>query len=159
MRELILEEARSANLAENDRVKQLVEQSTIEAEDDAMVQVWLEQQFEDDITDETVQGAYDALAATSAQELPPLEQVRPQIEQQLRQQAYVDLQTELQQDAEIVFYDATGNPMTQQGGSDQTSSSGSGDSTGSEQSGASSTSSDAASNGSDNAADESSSDD
>jgi len=119
MRELILEEARRANLAENDRVKQLVEQSTIDAEDDAMIQVWLEQEFEDDITDEAVQGAYDALQATSAQELPPLEQVRPQIEQQLRQQAYADLQTQLQQGADIVFYDASGNAVTPQSGSGQ----------------------------------------
>jgi hypothetical protein len=119
MRELILEEARSANLAENDRVKQLVEQSTIDAEDDAMIQVWLEQEFEDDITDEAVQGAYDALQATSTQELPPLEQVRPQIEQQLRQQAYADLQTQLQQGADIVFYDASGNAVTPQSGSGQ----------------------------------------
>ncbi len=119
MRELILEEARSANLAKNDRVKQLVEQSTIEAQDDAMVQVWLEQEFEDDITDEAVQGAYDALQATSTQELPPLEQVRPQIEQQLRQQAYADLQTQLQQGADIVFYDASGNAVTPQSGSGQ----------------------------------------
>jgi len=119
MRELILEEARSANLAENDRVKQLVEQSTIDAQDDAMIQVWLEQEFEDDITDEAVQGAYDALQATSTQELPPLEQVRPQIEQQLRQQAYADLQTQLQQGADIVFYDASGNAVTPQSGSGQ----------------------------------------
>ncbi|MGX9857043.1 hypothetical protein ACR03S_16655 (plasmid) [Limimaricola variabilis] len=119
MRELILEEARSANLAENDRVKQLVEQSTIDAEDDAMIQVWLEQEFEDDITDEAVQGAYDALQATSTQELPPLEQVRPQIEQQLRQQAYADLQTQLQKGADIVFYDASGNAVTPQSGSGQ----------------------------------------
>ncbi|MCZ4260595.1 SurA N-terminal domain-containing protein [Limimaricola sp. G21655-S1] len=119
MRELILEEARSANLAENDRVKQLVAQSTIDAEDDAMIQVWLEQEFEDDITDEAVQGAYDALQATNTQELPPLEKVRPQIEQQLRQQAYADLQTQLQQSADIVFYDASGNAVTPQSGSGQ----------------------------------------
>ncbi|MGR3633380.1 MAG: SurA N-terminal domain-containing protein [Limimaricola soesokkakensis] len=119
MRELILEEARSANLAENDRVKQLVEQSTIDAQDDAMIQVWLEQEFEDDITDEAVQGAYDALQATSTQELPPLEQVRSQIEQQLRQQAYADIQAQLQQGADIVFYDASGNAVTPQSGSGQ----------------------------------------
>lgn len=119
MRELILEKARDANLDENERVQQLVEQSTIDAEDDAMIQVWLEQEFEDNITDDAVQGAYDALQATSTQELPPLEQVCSQIEQQLRQQAYANIQTQLQQGADIVFYDASGNAVTPQSGSGQ----------------------------------------
>lgn len=122
MRELILEQARNANLSEDQRVKDLVAQTTQDAQDDAMVQVWLEQKFAEDITDEAVQGAYDALRATSAQELPPLEQVRPQIEQQLRQQAYADLRGELQQGADIVFYDATGNPMDEQSGANESSS-------------------------------------
>lgn len=115
MRELILEEARDADLAEDERVTRLVEQSSKDARDDAMVQVWLQDRFEDEITDQKVQEAYDTLSSNSDEELPPMTQLRPRIEQQLRQQAFADLRRDLQDEAEIVFYDASGNPLPQEG--------------------------------------------
>lgn len=114
VRELILEEARSEDLAEDAEVKKIVEQTSKEAQDDAMIQVWLQRELEDDVTDENVQGAYDALAAASEQELPPLDKVRPQIEQQLRQQAFAEVRASLQKGAEITFFNANGEPLTEE---------------------------------------------
>ena len=45
-----------------------------------------------------------------------MEQLRPQIEQHLRQQAMQDIQARLRQGAEIVFYDPSGQPLDPQPG-------------------------------------------
>lgn len=116
LRELIIEEARSQNLADDPEVVALVESSSQEAEEDAMVQVWLDREMENVVTDEAVQQAYEDAQAQGEQELPPLEEVRPQIEQHLQQQAMQDIQARLRQDAEIVLYDPTGRPVEQQSG-------------------------------------------
>ncbi len=112
LRELILEKARSENLADDPEVQAMKESSATTAQDDAMVQIWLNRQLEGVVTDEAVQQAYDQ-AKSQDQNVPPLEQVRPQIEQFLRQQAIRDIGQELRQGADIVFYDATGRPVPQ----------------------------------------------
>lgn len=117
LRELILEEAREQNLAEDPEVIALVETAGEEAEEDAMVQVWIDREMADVVTDEAVQQAYET-AQAQGQELPPLEEIRPQIEQFLRQQAMQEIQAELRQGADIVLYDATGRPLEQQQGQD-----------------------------------------
>lgn len=104
-RELILEQARSQNLADDPEVVALVESSAQTAEDDAMVQVWLEREMATVVTDEAVQQAYSDTQAQGQQDLPPIDALRPQIEQHLRQQAVQDIQARLRQGADIVLYD------------------------------------------------------
>ena len=114
LRELILEEARGQSLADDPEVVALVENSTQTAEEDAMVQVWLDRQMANVVTDEAVQQVYEGAQAQGAQGLPPIEEVRPQIEQHLRQQAMQDIQMRLRQGADVVLYDPTGRPLEQQ---------------------------------------------
>ena len=134
LRELILEEARSQNLAGDPDVQALVESSAQTAEEDAMVQIWLDREMANVVTDEAVQQVYEGAQAQGAQNLPPVEEVRPQIEQHLRQQAMQDIQMRLRQGADVVLYDPTGRPIEQQqdGGTQQTqgSQSSGGESTG-----------------------------
>ena len=113
-RELILEDARSQNLADDPEVVALVDGATVTAADDAMVQVWIDRETAGVVTDEEVQQAYDQAQSEGSQELPPLEEVRPQIEQYLRQQALQDIRTRLSEGADIVLYDPTGRPVEQQ---------------------------------------------
>ena len=110
MRELILEKARSQNLAEDPEVVSLVTGSTQAAEKDAMVQVWLDRELAKTVTDEAVQKSYDE-AQQGQKDFPPLEAVRPQIEQHLRRQALEELRTQLREGADIVLYDPTGKPV------------------------------------------------
>jgi hypothetical protein len=111
LRELILQKAESENLAEDTEVQALVESSAKTAREDAMVQVWLAGELDDAVTDEAVQRIYDELSASSAEALPSVDQVRPQIEQHLRQQAMMDIRAQLQQGADVVFYDPAGQPI------------------------------------------------
>ena len=97
LRELILEEARALNLADDPEVVALVESSAQTAEEDAMVQIWLDREMADVVTDEAVQQVYEGAQAQGAQNLPPIDEVRPQIEQHLRQQAMQDIQMRLRE--------------------------------------------------------------
>ncbi|WP_265499683.1 hypothetical protein [Paracoccus beibuensis] len=118
LRELILQEAQSQNLAEDPEVTQLVEQTVEDAQANAMVQVWLERETADAVSDETVQQYYDEAKAQGGEEFPPLEEVRPQIEQHLRQQQMVELRTNLREGANVVLYDPAGQPIEQPAGAD-----------------------------------------
>ena len=118
-RELILEQARSQNLAADPEVVALVDGATQAAEENAMVQVWLNRQMESAVIDGAVNQIYEGFRAQGQQDLPALEVVRPQIEQRLRAQAMQDIQAQLQQDANIVLYDPMGQPIEQQTGQAQ----------------------------------------
>lgn len=111
LRQLILEEARSQNLSEDPEVQQLVEENQRANEEDAMLQVYVQRELEGAVTDEAVQETYDEISSQSEQEVPPLEEVRPQIEQQLRQQRLAEVRDELMQDVDIVYYGPDGEPM------------------------------------------------
>lgn len=111
MRQLILEEAWADNLAEDPEVTALVNSNTQTAQEDAMVQVWLDRELEKSVTDEAVQQSYDTAQAQGQADLPPLEAVRPQIEEHLRRQAVEGLRTRLREGADIVLYDPTGKPI------------------------------------------------
>lgn len=111
MRELILEQAREANLTEDPEVVALVTGATQAAEDDALVQVWLDRELKKSVTDEAVKQSYDNAKAQGQADLPPLEDVRPQIEQHLRRQAVEELRTQLREGADIVLFDPTGKPI------------------------------------------------
>lgn len=113
LRELILQKAHSENLGEDPEVKQLVENQTATAEDDAIVQVWLQRELGERVTDQQVQQTYDRIASEAEEggDVPPLESVRPQIEQQLRQQALGEIRASLNEDAKITFYGPEGEPI------------------------------------------------
>ncbi len=111
-RELILRAAMADNLEEDPEVTALVEESQSAIEQDAMVQVWLQRELGARVTDSDIQAKYDEIKANSEQEIPPLDAVRAQIEQQLRQEAFMGLEEDLRQDVEIVYYGPDGKPQT-----------------------------------------------
>lgn len=114
LRQLILQEARSENLAQDAEVKQLVEDETSSAEEDAIVKVWIDREMNDAVTDDAVQRVYSDLKSNAQQPVPPLEQVRPQIEQHLRQQNMQEIAMRLQEGADVVIFDASGKPIDRQ---------------------------------------------
>lgn len=116
LRELVVQDARAQGLAEDPDVQELVAGATEGAEDDALLQVYLSREIDERVTDEAVQGVYDDLTQNAEGEVPPLEQVRPQIEQRLGQDALAELRAELGSDVEIVFYGPDGQPMNDQQG-------------------------------------------
>ena len=113
LRELIMQEAQAQNLREDPEVQQLVQNQSQTAQDDAMVQVWLQRELNDRVTDQQVQQTYDRIAsgAQEGAQVPPLEAVRPQIEQQLRQQAPGEIRASLREGADITFYGPEGQPI------------------------------------------------
>lgn len=113
MRELILQEAREAGLDDDPEVQQASPDGTDQARENAMVQVWLDRELGKAVTDEAVQDTYDAALANLGGDVPPLEEVRPQIEDQLRQQAFLNLSNELQSGADVKLYGPDGQPITQ----------------------------------------------
>lgn len=110
LREAILEQARSAGLAQDPEVQSLVTAATQGAEEDALVQVWLGRELAARVPAQSVDQAYAALGAITTGDLPPLEQVRPQIEENLRRQAIEELQATLLTGADITFYGPDGRP-------------------------------------------------
>ena len=111
LRELILQQAMSENLGEDPEVVALVEDQAQIAEDDAMVGVWLQRQMESRVTDQAVQEVYDRLQSEAEEELPPLETLRPQIEQQLGRQAIEGIRSELGDNISVVYYGPDGQPI------------------------------------------------
>jgi hypothetical protein len=113
MRELILQEAKEAGLESAPEVGALAQGSSQDARDDAMVRVWLDKELGQAVTDQKVNETYDAVKQQMGDDAPSIEALRPQIEQELRQQAFLDLSEELQADAEITVYGPDGRPITQ----------------------------------------------
>ena len=114
LRELILQEARAQNLGEDPEVQTLAQGPAETAQDDAMVQVWLNRELGQRVTDEAVQQFYDDLQPGEGEEVPALEQIRPQIEQHLRRQALADIRTTLQQGADVTLYGPGGEELQPQ---------------------------------------------
>ena len=145
LRAMILEDAKSQNLGDDPEVQKMAEANQQRSKDDAIVQVYVQRALEGAVTDEKVQATYDEIASQSEEELPPLEAVRPQIEQQVRQQRLAEIRDELQQDVDVTYYGPDGEPQDASSsgsggmsGSGSDSSSGSSDSSGSASSGSSS---------------------
>ncbi len=111
-RELILNAAMTENLDEDTEVAALIEENPTANTQDAMVQVWLQRELDARVTDDNVKAKYDEIKDDSAQEVPPLEAVRAQIEQQLRQEAFMGLEEDMRKDVEIVYYGPDGEPQT-----------------------------------------------
>lgn len=116
LRELILRQAMAENLAEDPEVVALVEQAGQSAQQEAMVQVWFQRALQEAVTDQAVQQLYGQLQQNAETELPPLEDLRPQIEQQLQRQAVEDIRTGLEDDVRVVFYGPDGQPLAVQPG-------------------------------------------
>ncbi|MEX3316961.1 hypothetical protein [Sulfitobacter sp. PS-8MA] len=111
-KELIYQAALADKLNEDSEVVALVEEANSANEKDAMVQVWLQRELGNRVTDQSVEAKYDEIKSNSEQEIPPLEAVRAQIEQQLRQEAFSDVEEDLRKDVEIVYYGPDGKPQT-----------------------------------------------
>ena len=112
MRQMLLDAAEADGLSEDEDVQTMTEENEQMQNEDAMVRVYLQRELDSAVTDDAVQNTYDEIAANSETELPPLEDVRPQIEQQVRQQAYGELQADLQEGTRIVFYGPDGEPTS-----------------------------------------------
>lgn len=115
LREAIVQEARAQGLGEDPEVQSLVEGATQAAEEDALVQVWLQRELQGRVTPEAVDQAYASLQALAGdQPVPELEQIRPQIEQSLAQLAFNDIQSALLANANIILYGPDRQPIDQQ---------------------------------------------
>lgn len=110
LREAIVQKARSQNLAQDPEVQSLVSQATQTAEENALVQVWLQRELQNRVTADAVDQAYAALKAVSTDEVPPLDEVRTQLEQGLRRQAVEQIERSLLTGADITFYGPDGKP-------------------------------------------------
>jgi hypothetical protein len=115
MQELILQEAKNANLQNDPEVRALADPAAQAAQERAMVQVWLQRQLQERVTDQQIQQVYDGIkAAQPNAAVPPLEQIKPMIEQQVRQQALTEIRNNLRQGADITFYGPSGQPTQPQ---------------------------------------------
>ncbi len=112
MRELILQEAKDAGLENDPAVSSLSADASQSARENAMVQAWLDQRLGQAVTDQKVKQTYDAVKQQLGDQAPPMDELRPQIEQELRQQAFLDLSRDLQADADITLYGPDGQPVT-----------------------------------------------
>ncbi|WP_150121013.1 MULTISPECIES: hypothetical protein [unclassified Sulfitobacter] len=111
-KELIYKAALADKLNEDSEVVALMEEARSANEKDAMIQVWLQRELGNRVSGETIEAKYEEIKANSDQEIPPLEAVRAQIEQQLRQEAFADVEEDLRKDVEIVYYGSDGKPQT-----------------------------------------------
>lgn len=113
LRELLVTAAQDAEITTEDSdVQAMIEENGEMAENDALARVYLDRELSGAVTDEAVQSTYEEIKANAESEVPPLEEVRPQIEKQVRQEAFGDLQAELQEDTRIVFYGPDGKPRS-----------------------------------------------
>ena len=128
LREAILQQAREAGLAQDPEVQSLVTAAAEAAEEDALLQVWLEREMQTRVPPQSVDQAYAALQAITTGELPPIEQLRGEIEQNLRRQAMEEVQNTLLTGADVTFFGPDGQPRAgtgQTGGAGQASGTGS----------------------------------
>ncbi len=96
LRELIIDRARSKKFADDPDFAEMAEQTHAEVEENALVQFWLRREMADATSDETVNTAYEQITQKSQGEVPPLELIRPQIEQELRRQEMTRIRADLQ---------------------------------------------------------------
>lgn len=113
LRELLLDKAEQEGLDNDPDVEALMAGTGSEgdeARENAMVQIWLDRELEDAVTDEAVEDTYEAVQAQYGDDVPPMAEIRPQLEEEVRRQAFLDLSTELQQDADVTLYGPDGEP-------------------------------------------------
>lgn len=111
MRELVLQAAEAEGLADSPQVREMANGgASEEALENAMITTFLAERMQDVASDEAVQAAYDEAAANTTEEIPPLEEVRPQIEQQLQQRRLIEIRDELRSEFDVVYYGPDGEP-------------------------------------------------
>ena len=110
-RELILEQGQSEDLQSDPAVVSIIEEQTQALEDQAIVNVWVERELGERITEERIQAAFDRFKSANPDSTVTLDEARPQLQQALRQEVMQELSAELREGAEIVLYDASGNPV------------------------------------------------
>ena len=113
LRELILQEAQKEGLENDPEVTGMATDASDQAREDAMVQVWLDRQLADAVTEAKVNETYGTIQGQLGPQAPELEQIRPQIEQELRRQAFNEISTDLQADADVTIYGPDGQPVAQ----------------------------------------------
>ena len=111
LRTLILEQARAENLQEDPEVIRLVESGTAAAEDQALVQVWVQRELDERVTATDVEKAFAELKATDPEMTQTLDEARPQVEQALQRQAMAEVSTELRDAADVIYYGPAGEPL------------------------------------------------
>lgn len=110
LRQLILQEVTTQELAQESEVRAMAERAAQEARENVLVQAWLSRELDERVTDEAVRAEYERLAADATGDAPPLDQVRPQIEDALRQQAIASLSADLLESDLVVIYGPDGQP-------------------------------------------------
>jgi hypothetical protein len=122
LRELILQKAQAAGLEDDPDVDALladVADAPEEARENAMVQVWLDRELEGAVTDQKVEETYGTIESQLGNQAPPLEQIRPQIEQELRRMAFLELSEDLHTNADVTLFGPDGEPITEGGSTTQ----------------------------------------
>ncbi|HEV7277487.1 MAG TPA: hypothetical protein VGN80_14465 [Devosiaceae bacterium] len=109
--ELFLEQARSQDLGNDPEVRSLVEPLIEQLTEQAMVQVWLSRQFEEEVDEARLQEAFSQFEEANPDSEVTFEQARPQLEQAVRRAVLAELTASLSEGADIVFYDASGAPV------------------------------------------------
>ena len=110
MRRLIVEEARAEGLESDSEVQELVETDSDSAMEQALVEVWLKRELGERVTDADVDKAVEEMQARNP-DMGDTATIVPQVRQALQVQAMTDIGDELRQDAEITFYDPSGQPI------------------------------------------------
>lgn len=112
--ELLLQEAQAQDTGQDPEVQALVAEMVEDLTEQAVLQVWMTRHLEGELTEELLQEEF----ARYQQENPGAGEsfgtLRPQLEQALRQRLLNELAASLRADAEIVFFDASGNPVEPQ---------------------------------------------
>lgn len=109
--ELFLEAARAQDLANDPEVKSLVEPLIEQLTEQAMVRVWLSRQFNEQVDEARLQEEFAEFQEANSDSDLTFEQARPQLEQAVRREVLADLTVDLSEKADIVFYDASGDPV------------------------------------------------
>lgn len=114
LRELLLDKAEQEGLENDPEVEALMAGAGVEGEEareNAMVQVWLDRELQGAVTDQAVEQTYKDVQEQFGEDVPPMAEIRPQLEEEVRRQAFLDLSVELQEDADVTFYGPDGQPI------------------------------------------------
>lgn len=114
LRELLLDKAQQEGLENDPEVEALMAGAGAEGEDareNAMVQIWLDRELEGAVTDQAVEQTYKDVQDQFGEDVPPMADIRPQLEEEVRRQAFLDLSVELQEDADVTLYGPDGEPV------------------------------------------------
>lgn len=111
LRSLIVEQAREEGLQSDPEVVAIVDSAASNVEDQALVDIWLQRNLAERVTEQDLREAYENIKAANPGFDRPFEEVRPQIQAQLQRQAAAAVGADLREDATIVFYGPEGNPV------------------------------------------------